>query len=583
MKPDYCKRFVSKMVVDTGMTPEIALEAVKASARRSGDEKIYKEVKNLIQQLHQPEEQQQKQTNVSPMEALSMILDAELSVEQYEIVRQTSAIHHPRMYPCYDNVYKMKDKCRPPEEFIEITERKAEVQLQALMNHTAQRTVEYILSKNPDSIDGNLKFFLSGGFDGTGMFTHYNQRGESVGSDASIFVACINRIMLSSANKIIWLNPTPGSYRYVRPFKLFIEKETKQLTISTFEAFRDEISKLQDFEVDTPKGRVLVSFDVRLTMLDGKCISTILDIASTHSCTVCKGSGKALNDLNNFHGENFAPNEEALDYSLPVLHSWLRGFDALFNLACHREITEKGSKYYGMNQKERKTLIQQEFWKQLSLEVNNPRSGGGTSTTGNVCRRAFTDPEILANILELNVELITNFRNILVAISCMRPLNYATFQDLCLKTAQLWVELYPNHNMTPTVHKLLIHGPEILRKLPVPAGYMSEEASEACNKYYRRNRENHARKTSRVATTEDMFYRQLDNSDPVIASFRVANRLKFRRSTQLPKEVENLLVNLDSTDFGAGVMFEEDIESYNEMQGFLSMFDDYNAMETEMN
>ena len=39
--------------------------------------------------------------------------------------------------------------------------------------------------------------------------------------------------------------------------------------------------------------------------------------------------------------------------------------------------------------------------------------------------------------------------------------------------------------MPPTVHKMLIHGGEIIRRALVPIGWLSEEAQEARNKDYR--------------------------------------------------------------------------------------------------
>jgi len=80
-------------------------------------------------------------------------------------------------------------------------------------------------------------------------------------------------------------------------------------------------------------------------------------------------------------------------------------------------------------------------------------------------------------------------------VSC----NYFAFQVVCsgqkidadkfekyaLNTAELYISLYHWYFMPPTVHKMLIHGGEIIRRALVPIGWLSEEAQEARNKDYR--------------------------------------------------------------------------------------------------
>lgn len=51
-----------------------------------------------------------------------------------------------------------------------------------------------------------------------------------------------------------------------------------------------------------------------------------------------------------------------------------------------------------------------------------------------------------------------------------------------METAKLFVENYPWYNMSPTVYKILIHGPEIMKASKLPIGMLSEEAQEASNK-----------------------------------------------------------------------------------------------------
>lgn len=80
-------------------------------------------------------------------------------------------------------------------------------------------------------------------------------------------------------------------------------------------------------------------------------------------------------------------------------------------------------------------------------------------------------------------------------------------------------------------------------------------------------------------TLRDIFESQMDNSDPMLSSFHVNERMKYRKIRNLPEEVEKLLIRSENSDFGVGVMFEKDVEANNVMMHFLDMFDEYQLME----
>jgi hypothetical protein len=74
--------------------------------------------------------------------------------------------------------------------------------------------------------------------------------------------------------------------------------------------------------------------------------------------------------------------------------------------------------------------------------------------------------------------------------------------------------------MPETMHKLLIHGSQIIEHAPLPIGQLSEEAQEARNKDFKRAREFHMRKCSRFAMNEDELHYLLFSSDLLIFIFR---------------------------------------------------------------
>lgn len=119
-----------------------------------------------------------------------------------------------------------------------------------------------------------------------------------------------------------------------------------------------------------------------------------------------------------------------------------------------------------------------------------------------------------------------------------------------LETAKLCIELcidkYSWYSMPPSVHKVLIHGPDIIEHALVSIGQLSEEAHEARNKEFKKYRECFSRKISRSKTNEDVLNLRLITSDPLITSLR---KVPKKKATQFNKEVLNLLMPHDISFF----------------------------------
>lgn len=116
--------------------------------------------------------------------------------------------------------------------------------------------------------------------------------------------------------------------------------------------------------------------------------------------------------------------------------------------------------------------------------------------------------------------------------------------------------------MPPTMHKYLIHGPQIISAALLPIGQLSEEAQEARNKDFKKYREHNSRKCSREKTNQDSFNFFLISSDPLITSKR---KLKKRKLEHLPKEALAMLqapiVQSDTKCNESNTDEEEDISS----------------------
>lgn len=170
--------------------------------------------------------------------------------------------------------------------------------------------------------------------------------------------------------------------------------------------------------------------------------------------------------------------------------------------------------------KKRKASIQERFKTELGLIVDVPKAQYGNSNDGNTSRRFFANIETSARITGVDERLIERFAIILEVISSGHEINLPKFSSYCSDTAKLYVELYSWHPMTPTVHKVLVHGPVIVQHALLPIGTLSEEAAEARNKHFRQFRERYSRKFSREQCNLDVLNRLLLTSDPYFSSIR---------------------------------------------------------------
>lgn len=171
------------------------------------------------------------------------------------------------------------------------------------------------------------------------------------------------------------------------------------------------------------------------------------------------------------------------------------------------------------------------------------KQGFGTTNDGNTARRFFANITKSAEITGLDVTLLKRFKVILQVLASGQEINVNAFHSYAKETAQLYVQLYGWYYMPATVHKILLHGAEIIKDALLPIGYLSEEAAEARNKDFRRYREFRSRKCNRKLTNTDILNNLLISSDPFISNLRPTNT--NRKLRDFTVEVLSLLENAE--------------------------------------
>ena len=460
----------------------------------------------------------------SMIEALALCLDLKLSVRQYKLLRRKMNSLHPETFPSYLKIKKYKESLLPSE--YTITEISAEIKMQELLNQTASSILELVPHKNFKSVTLLVKC----GFDGSSGHSRYKQKftDPSLTDEFMFFEAMVPIHMEDNDKKcIIWKNETPSSTLLCRPLKFLFTKESPALVEQEYDNFKKAVLDLTPTTIGENDAIVIVVFDVRFTMIDGSICNIISKTNSTQVCYIC---GSKPSEMNTAAVFNKTPNEGMYQYGLSSLHLWIRCFENILHIAYRLPFKkwqargEENKKLFAENKKQ----IQDQFRDRMGLLVDMPKVGFGNTNDGNTARRFFKDPTSSSNITGVNYELIYNLGIILRVISAGQKINIIELQTLIDETRRIYVTNYLWYNMSVTMHKLLIHGIDIISNMLVPIGQLSEEALEARHKEIRYLREHHTRKNSRINTNKDLFQVLLINSDPHVSKYR-ANHIKLKK------------------------------------------------------
>lgn len=541
--------------------PNLMVKAACIAARHSGQKDLSVVLKEAAVSPSRPAkmkrflspEKLKEPVPYTPQEALAYLLENNFTKTQYINTRIGAKERNCDIYPSYENILQAKKECRP--NGIQISETTASVPLADLLNHTISRII--LLQEN---VLINLFEFLnctnmratmicSYGFDGSSGHSNYKQKfSNSSCDDSSIFATTVIPLRLvSSKNDVLWDNPTPQSTRFCRPLKIQYTKETKNHVLKEKADLDEQVKKLSPLECKVGNHILEITCKLCLTVIDGKILSILTNTKSSQACPICGATPSTFMKVKDFKSAIFTPNPDSLQYGISPLHCWIRFLECVLHIGYRIEI--KVWQIKGESNKlvvnERKKNIQNQFWEKLSLHVDKPKPNYGSSNDGNTARRAFENPDIFSEITGVSLELITKFQTILIALACRLPLDLEKFETHCFNTGTLFISLYPWFPMPASIHKVLVHGKQIIENCLLPVGYFGEDAAESRNKLYKQDRLHHARKTSRISNLEDVFCRGLDTSDPLISSASLRSRKRNFKIKNLPSAVIGLLKALD--------------------------------------
>ena len=478
-----------------------------------------------------------KKRTCPPDKALGLSTSLNLSKWQYKTLKKTTKDMGCDFFPSYDYLNKQKEECYVQKEDMQITESEVKLKLQSVLDITIQR-----LFKTLETDASSLTLTSKWGFDGASGHSKYKQKME--GDDSSIFMCSFVPIQLvrDDTGEVVWDNPKASSTFYCRPIYFKFAKENDLNMKEEMALIETEIAALQPTVVEHAN----VQHKLHMTMVDGKITSHLSD-TSTATCDICKAKPKEMNDIDMVSQRSDSVN--MFKFGLSTLHAKIRCMECILHIAYRLDFKKWQAKGEDIKQQlaNRKKIIQERFREKMGLLVDVVKQGAGTTNDGNTARRFFANPQVTSDITGVDTDVINRFRVILQVISCGEFVDVEKFRQYCTATAHRYIELYGWYYMPSSVHKLLLHGADIIEHNNfLPIGKLSEEASEARNKDFKKFRTFHSRKMSRITTNEDVIHNLLISSDPYLSSFRP--RMRQCHSQPLSNEAKLLLVLTSGVD-----------------------------------
>lgn len=484
---------------------------------------------------------QHSEKTYSREKALALMISLNLSKSKYVQLRMTSMEHGVDLYSSYYQIQLAKKDCYPSKEMMTFTDTHAEIELQALLDLTIQRLLKTLkIDTNEEFQD--LRLISKWGFDGASGQSFYKQGFTDnivdidKPRDESVFtISFVPLKLLSSDNIIIWENPQPSSTKFCRPIKFEFIKESDDVIRREKENIENKINNLSSTHLN---GNIIVKHELLLTMIDGKACSSIAR-SSSMNCYICGATPKQMNCLDIVQQRTVNINN--LKFGMSSLHGWIRCMEFLLHISYNLEIQKWSVRdpQQKILKLERKKNIQEQFRRKLGLLIDVVKQGVGTSNDGNTARRFFENPSVTAEITGLDEMIIRKFSILLQAIASIEEIDPDKFDVFAKDLAKLIIEKYGWYYMPASVHKILLHGAEIIRNAFLPIGQLSEEVIEARHKEFRRFRLNNTRKKNRKCTNEDIMFCLLISSDPYISSLRHSSRSKLKKK-MFPETLELL-------------------------------------------
>lgn len=266
------------------------------------------------------------------------------------------------------------------------------------------------------------------------------------------------------------------------------------------------------------------------TMVDGKATNALVENRATLRCPVCTLTFKNYKFVAPGTFDHSKIQKNHLKLCLAGLHSQFKLFEFLLEIHRRQEKAKLlrdnkniSSAELKIKMDETKQIYIKEIWKLIKSKIDIVKPGYGTSNTGPNIKRCLEKPGILAKILNIDQRFV---EKICFVSKCFqsrsKPESSKWFEAVDFIYQKFMADLSDLMSMPPSVHKILIHGFEIIQSFDKGPFYYSEEAQEAINKKFRSVRLNNARKNSFKNMTYDVANYFYVSTDPIVNNAKIS-------------------------------------------------------------
>ena len=395
--------------------------------------------------------------------------------------------------------------------------------------------MEYVYEKTPEVINNlssnQLVIVGKVGGDGCGANNEFSNKEtcEEKRDSSSLYSVGFTLLEIKTVNgEKVYECEKPNSPHNVRNLFLSYCSESRQIVTDTYNSLQEQFLNLLPIVIEVGQKNFQIHgfghSQIFFCMIDGKASSFISQYIkgktsnlSTMCCFLCgKSKVHFLRDLDG----NQEIDQNLLDLGISPLHCELRCFEFLFNMGIRGQTSEKIT-LTSDTFKNLKSIAQEKFAQRLHIQVFKIRHGFGSTNTGRTAREFFQNAAISAEILQLPIEIIEGFRDLLSILKSNdcgedRIHDFEEIRDTLFKKIQVHPS-FVKYGLTPTVHRILEHGAQFLRHFPIGIGKLSESALESRHKYLKKYRRFNSFQGSLAKNLQDIFARSLFSSDPYYA------------------------------------------------------------------
>lgn len=277
----------------------------------------------------------------TPFSALEFYTGSDLDQKQYKGVVEFTEKLAPGAFMPFFQLQPLLQTLGPPEEFTDTWGEYMRCELQALMQHTAERLVEMNAEEIETFMDGKkmdtveLTLFSTWSFDRAVEFDRYKSSSWGYVSDSEIStytVTPIRMIMNNDADQIVWINAMPQSLRFCRPIWMIRGFKDINTVQETKPEIDQEIANLKQIRVSLPDGRMVhVNFRMILSLMEENALKYVPEASKTGNCLICGATPDAMNKLDILDVDS--KDHTVPYYSFTPLYIWVRFFEFLMEIS----------------------------------------------------------------------------------------------------------------------------------------------------------------------------------------------------------------------------------------------------------